>query len=200
MALSQKALQKKREKKNQSRKSKMGTLKQAATTPAHVTFSQWPIHECWVPVELWEAGIGQIIVSRKNGPDEIATGCYLLDVWCLGIKDCFVRLMSTADYKELLQKASMMTGELKQVEPAYASTLVYKAREFALQFGFKPHNDFLKAHWMLKNIARDDSLLFTFGKNNQPLYIPGPHESPADIRRIMHKLDSSLGQEKLLVV
>ncbi|MGM9455237.1 hypothetical protein ACTAZI_18100 [Legionella bozemanae] len=196
MALSQKALQKKREKKKQSRKTKMKAMKPVSTTPSHITFSQWPLHECWVPIELWETGIGQVIVSRKGSLGAIAVGMYLLDVFCLGIKDCFVRLTDASGYKELLEQVNMFTGELKRVESSYASTLIYKAKEFAMQFGFKPHNDFLKAHWMLKNISMDETLLFTFGKNNKPFYMQGPNESPADVRRIMHTLKTNLGQKE----
>ena len=189
MALSQKALQKKREKKKQSRQTK--ALKPIVTTPNHITFSRWSLYECWVPIELWETGIGHVVVSRKSSLGDIAVGMYLLDVFCLGVKDCFVRLTDVSGYKKLLQQVSTLTGELKCVEPSYASTLIYKAKEYAMQFGFKPHNDFLKAHWMLKDISIDERLTFTFGKDNKPFYVQGPSESPADVRRIIHALETS---------
>jgi hypothetical protein len=128
-------------------------LKPIVTTPSHITFSRWSLHECWVPIELWEAGIGHVVVSRKSSLGDIAMGMYLLDVFCLGVKYCFVRLTDVSGYKKMLEQVSTFTGELRLVEPSYASTLVYKVKEYAMQFGLKPHNDFLKAHWMLKDIS-----------------------------------------------
>lgn len=189
MALSQKALQKKREKKKQSRKTKV--LKPVLAGPSHIAFSRWSLYECWVPTELWEIGIGHVVVSRKNSLGDIAVGMYLLDVFCLGVKDCFVRLTDASGYKKMLQQVRTLTGELRPVEPSYASTLIYKAKEYAMQLGFKPHNDFLKAHVMLKDIVIDEMLTFNFGKDNRPCYIQGPNESLADVRRIMHTLENN---------
>lgn len=193
MALSQKALQKKREKKKQSRQTK--ALKPLVTTPSHITFSRWALHECWVPIELWESGIGHVVVSRKSSLGDIAVGMYLLDVFCLGVKDCFVRVMDESEYKKMLQQISTFTGELKLVESSYANTLICKTKEYAMQLGFKPHKDFLKAHWMLKDISIDETLTFTFGKDNKPFYVQGPHESPSDVRRVMHTLNTNFGQK-----
>lgn len=193
MVLSQKALQKKREKKKQSRKTK--ALKPVLTASSAVSFSRWPVYECWVPTELWEIGIGHVIVSRKNSLGDIAVGMYLLDVFCLGVKDCFVRLTDGSGYKKMLQQVHSLTGELRPIEPNYASTLIYKAKEYAMRLGFKPHKDFLKAHLMLKDISIDEMLTFNFGKDNKPLYVQGPNESPTDVRRIMHTLENNFGEK-----
>lgn len=193
MALSQKALQRKREKKKQVRQAKV--IKPFTSTSKNVDYSSWPIYECWVPSELWEMGIGHIAVSRRNTLGEIAVGMYLVDVFCLGIKDCFVRLVDSADYKEILQKTAMHCGKLDPVDPSYASTLIHKAADYAGQFGFKPHSDFAKAKLMLKNIPIDETLEFVFGKDNTPFYIQGPNESTADVKRIMRTLDTTVGGE-----
>jgi len=38
-------------------------------------------------------------------------------------------------------------------------------------------------------------LTFTFGKDNKPFYVQGPNESPGDVRRIMHTLETNFGQK-----
>ena len=195
MAMSQKALQKKREKKKQSRQQVKST-KSIAIQPRHITYSRWSLHECWVPVELWEAGIGHVIVSRKSSLGDIAIGMYLIDVHCLGIKDCFIRLLSPSGYKEMLNRVIASTGQLQSVEASYASTLVHKAKDYAMQIGFKPHPDFVKAQWMLKNIPLDETQQFVFGKDNKPFYVQGPNESQADVKRIMRTLEAHLEQDK----
>ncbi len=195
MAMSQKALQKKREKKKQSRQQAKST-KSLVIQPTHITYSRWALHECWIPVGLWESGIGHVIVSRKSSLGDIAVSMYLVDVYCLGIKDCFIRLLSPSGYKEMLNNVIASTGHLQSVEASYASTLVHKAKDYAMQIGFKPHPDFTKAQWMLKNIPIDDAQRFVFGKDHKPFYIQGPNESQADVRRIMRTLETHLEQDE----
>lgn len=194
MAMSQKALQKKREKKKQSRQAKPTQM--LTVQAKHLTYSRWPLHECWVPVELWNSGIGHVIVARKSSLGDIAVSLYLIDTYCLGIKDCFIRLVSPLEYKEILERVTLSTGELQSVAPSYASTLIHKAKDYAMQIGFKPHADFIKVQWMLKDIPIDNTLMFTFGKDNKPLYVQGPNESQSDVRRIVRTLENNLGEDK----
>ena len=195
MAMSQKALQKKREKKKQSRQEAKVT-KVLVKQPTHITYSRWPLHECWVPVELWESGIGHVIVSRQSSIGDIAVGMYLVDVYCLGIKDCFIRLASPSSYKDLLNHVIASTGQLQSVDASYANTLVQKVKDYAMQIGFNPHPDFTKVQWMLKNVPIDESQHFVFGKDGKPLYIQGPNESTAAVRRIMRTLETRLEQNE----
>lgn len=191
MALSQKALQRKREKKKQIRQAKI--IKPLVSASKNVACSSWPIYECWIPAGLWDLGIGHVVVSRRNNLGDIAVGMYLVDVFCLGIKDCFVRLIDSIEYKEILKKTAMNCGKLEPIDPSYANTLIHKAVEYANHLGFKPHSDFSKAKLMLKNIPIDETIEFVFGKNNSPFYIQGPHESPADVKRIMRTLATKVG-------
>jgi len=195
MAISQKTLQKKREKKKQSRQQVKST-KSLAIQPTHITYSHWPLHECWIPAGLWEAGIGHVIVSRKSNLGDIAVGMYLVDIYCLGIKDCFIRLVSPSGYQEMLNHVIASTGQLQSVDASYASTLVHKAKDYAMQIGFKPHPDYTKAQWMLKNAPIDEAQQFDFGKDGKPFYIQGPNESQADVRRIMRTLEAHLEQDE----
>lgn len=193
MALSQKALQRKREKKKQVRQVKKTTSISSAQNS--VTPSTWPIYECRVPSTLWEIGMGHVVISRKSSQGDVAVGLYLIDIFCLGIKDCFIRMTDIIGYRELVQQISMNGGELELVDPIYANTLIHKIKKYAMQLGFKPHSDFAKAQKMLKDIPIDEAQEFVFGKDGNPLYIPGPNESAADERRIMRTLVTHSEQE-----
>ena len=121
----------------------------------------------------------------------MAIGIYLIDTYCLGIKDCFVCLTNTFGYQNLLENLSNSCGEMKLAEPGYAHTLIIKAAEYANQLGFKPHSDFAKAKNLLRSIPFDETQEFTFGKDGKPFYIQGPNESPADVKRILKTLQSN---------
>ena len=65
MSLTKKALQRKREKKKNKRKIKTSH----SSSSAVVAYENWPIHECWAPIELWEKGIGQVVLFiTSKGP------------------------------------------------------------------------------------------------------------------------------------
>jgi hypothetical protein len=179
MALSKKSLQRKREKKKNR----------------EISYKNWSIHECWVSINIWENGMGQVIISRKNTQDDIAVGAYLIDTYCLGIKDCFVLFMNTYDYQNFLDYVMELCGEMELVEPSYAKTLIIKAAEYAKQAGLKPHSDFVKARNFLRGIPLDKTEIFNFGKDGKPFYIQESHESTADVKRVLKTLWSNQSNE-----
>src|SRR5713101_8866677 len=61
-----------------------------------------PIHECLIPDSLFDMGLGNVIVSRKMPNGFIGAAFFLLDVFCLGVKDAFYDVMSPAEYDEKL--------------------------------------------------------------------------------------------------
>ena len=185
MALSKKALQQKREKKK-----KKHTLKIAQSKALNLNYSNWPIFECLVPEEIWERGMGQIIVSRKSSQGDIAVGAYLVDTYCLGLKDCFSRILSSSEYEQLIENCEFSNGEINLVERSYACTLIHKALAYAKQIGFQPHADFSKAKSILTNIAINDAFKFEFGKDGEPFYMQGPYDKPFEVKKIMQILAS----------
>ena len=56
MALTKKALQRKREKKKNKRKVKTSR----SSSSAVLAYQNWPIHDCWIPIDLWEKGMGDL--------------------------------------------------------------------------------------------------------------------------------------------
>lgn len=189
MALSKKALQRKREKKQIKRKKREGSPLKNVSTP-----HSWPVYECWVSTDLWEEGIGYVIVVHKSNRDDIAMGVFLIDTFCLGIKNCFARLTNLYDYKAMLDRIWPSHENRKQVEPSYAATLIYKAKEYAQGMGLKPHADFSKAEKFLNGIIIENALKFNFGKNGKPFYVQGPKETQRDVKNILSQLETNVGQ------
>jgi hypothetical protein len=190
MALSKKSLQRKREMKKKKRQAKVSKLASAKT----LNYSSWPIYECWVPRGLWEAGIGQVVVSREGPTGDIVVAIYLLDVFCLGVKNCFFRVLSLEAYQDFLEVITESCGELECVEAIYVNTLIRRAVEYASKLGFSPHSDYVKAERLLRNIPIDEDRAFNFGKEGKPCYISGPNESPAEVRKRIETLESNVGK------
>src|SRR5947209_19536193 len=60
-----------------------------------------PIHECLVPEGLFGMGIGEVLFGRKLPNGDVAASLFLLDVYCLGVKNAFFRVFSEYDYRTL---------------------------------------------------------------------------------------------------
>jgi hypothetical protein len=154
-----------------------------------------PVHECLMGQALFDTGMGTVIVSRVMPNGSIAAAFFLLDVYCLGVKNAYCVAASPGEYHvRLEQVASHET--LTPIAPAYARKLVEAAEAYARALGFSPHPDYHLA----KNIFADIDATacptsFTFGKDGKPFYVQGPHDAPQRVRRIVDTLTHHCGPE-----
>ncbi len=99
MTLSARQRQKKLEKKKKKRQLVKGTGSTAfAGTAKAANYARHPIYECLVPSGLFETGLGTIIVTRRTPGGEIAISAFVVDVFCLGVKNALFKLASEQDY------------------------------------------------------------------------------------------------------
>jgi hypothetical protein len=140
-------------------------------------------------------GIGYVLVARLKSPGVIRCACFLVDTFCLGIKNCsFVKLSDG----ELVSYIQQLGGcqEIVDIEPAYAKKFLESAVTFAAELGFSPHPDFEK---YFKSLADVDSSkcreTFKFGKGGKPLFVSGPSDSKKKITSILKKLRNRLGDD-----
>ena len=94
---------------------------------------------------------GQVVLARRDPTGKIAFGSYLLDVFCLGVKDSFWSIVPEGEYDDILDRAEEH-GELQNVTPEYLAKLVFGVVEFARQVGIAPHADFRHACRLLDGI------------------------------------------------
>lgn len=155
---------------------------------------QAPLIGAWMPDNLFEIGMGTVIVARQIGSNEIAAGVFLLDVWCLGVKSSFLRIFSTAEFDDLL--ASIKEGEvISETTPESATKLIAESIDYAHSLGFSPDSDFSDARVVLAGI--DTSLCtetFAFGQDGKPLYVSGPRDSWRKSNAIIAQLEAACGK------
>src|ERR1700676_983862 len=65
-----------------------------------------PIQECLLPENLFEEGIGTVILARGTSPDYLNVGVFLVDVACLGVKNVFFRSLAPEEYELLIVSTS----------------------------------------------------------------------------------------------
>ncbi|RWX43425.1 hypothetical protein H206_02459 [Candidatus Electrothrix aarhusensis] len=205
MALNQKKLQKKKAKQAAKSKARKAAQKQKGfmarvnhSMAIQKAFSA-PVYECWEPEPLFDqssnVGIGSVIITRKTSNGDILASVFLVDAYCLGVKDCFVRMFNEETYPSFLKEVNRQ-GKLKKIHPTCARKIIEKAGEYAADLGFSPHTDYREAKKIFGDI---DSAAcprsFEFGKNGKPLYIAGPYDKPKFVKNVLAKLAKKSGPD-----
>ena len=135
-----------------------------------------PIQRCILTHGLFDAGVGTLHLARGATPHHFTVASFLVDVFCLGIKDAFVR---SADGEEFDFYIESMAEDIPQktVDPSYARKLLRDAAAWAHSKGFAPHRDFAIVEQIFGDVdpAACD-VEFRFGQDGEPFYVAGPSE------------------------
>jgi hypothetical protein len=154
-----------------------------------------PIHRALVSQAIFEQGIGDVVVSRTLQDGRIALACVLIDLYCLGVKDAFLRVVSPSGYDELVAHAAE-AQRFEEVTPAYARKLIDDAIDYADSLGFEPHEDYDDAVAVIEPIdSTPCDAQFTFGKDGKPFYVNGPNHNASKTRAIMLHLIERCGPD-----
>ena len=157
-----------------------------------------PLHCCLIQAGLFERGNGMAVVARKTGLGEVTVATFLLDAFCLGIKDVLFRELAMADLGAFVEQLGW-ASPLSPVEPAYVRKLLRDLARYARSFGIEPPADFQAADLLLGDArAEDCAIAFEFGDGGMPHYIPGPTDTPSQIRQRLKRLRAKLGDDGFL--
>jgi hypothetical protein len=175
-----------------AQKRKAGELE--AGLPAHVRVAQAPIQHCFLTEGVFDGGMGTLVLARGVTPHRLALSSFLLDVFCLGIKDVMFELVE-GEVFEMYMVAMDAASPMVSVDPSYARKLLRDLAAWSQSIGFAPHREFAAVERVFGDISADASdAVFQFGLDGKPCYIPGPSESGALIRRRLEQLRKSVGE------
>ena len=157
------------------------------------TARKLPIYECLINPSWREKGLAIITVSRLQPEGDFLFGVYLVDIFCLGLKNTFCN----ADFSEWRYKTELLNKTYREEDPAECSIslthhIIYGGIEYAAQFGFRANKDFKLSQYVLeeKNSVEPCEDI-EFGKDGRPFSIAGPDD---DVEYIMRQLDSAVGE------
>jgi tetratricopeptide (TPR) repeat protein len=144
--------------------------------------SEFPVDRCLITSDWQEDGIAQVFVIRRLPDSRYVSGMFLVDVFCLGLKDTFAQTkLDDADLRRILQEAP----PFDEISYEDARSVILGAIEYAARFGFEPHADWAETSHFVERL-RPFSHKFTFGHDGKPFYIEGIDD---DTRRIMGRLE-----------
>jgi len=151
------------------------------------------IHEVYVADGLFDSGKGHVLFVRKKKNGQKLIGSYLVDTWCLGIKDTFYLLLEDFEYPEFLQQFHQHPNHsMSRCSPNHASNIVYGAIEYAEDLGIEPHKDFDVTEYILLDVDDVEYEELTFGDNGVPHFMSYPTDNVGDILR---RLNASVGKD-----
>jgi hypothetical protein len=193
----------KRQKKLEKRKAKQKEKKKelARRRPDDVTSlmrraASAPILHCCVNEELWTQGMANVLVSRELPDGRVAVAMFLVDAYCLGVKNALAKVMVRTRYDSETYGPLARKYKLIKLTPECARKLVEGAVDYAQSLGFAPHEDYRPAKLIFGDIdASACGEEFTYGKDGKPFFIAGPHDSPGRVRQIMDTLSNHVGTD-----
>jgi hypothetical protein len=156
----------------------------------------FPLYGCWIMEGWQDEGITPVVVARQQEPGRVMFGVYMVDLYCLGIKDAFTRTdFSLSRFERELPRLCSGAPEKCSVELAHE--VIYGGLEYAAELGFAPHADYHKqmadllldppdAHPRLDHVS--------FGKDGKPLYVSGPYDDERKSRSVINTLLRTRGE------
>jgi yecA family protein len=153
-------------------------------------------YEAFIEKSWRESGIAQLLVARIRDDGRADIGFFLVDLWCLGIKDAFlVDDGSEAHFREILTDR-LPEDFRERLHPACAKKMIEGALAYAESFGFAPHRDYRKARRALSGLdAAACPETFTFGRDGKPCFVEGPHDTPERTERVLAILEARCGPD-----
>ena len=154
---------------------------------------EYPVQDCLISANWREEGLAQILISRRQPNGRYLFGVFLVDVYCLGLKNtfCNANFVESEFRTSVRERLTRETGFVP-CDMDLALTIIYGGIDYAAQFGFKPQEDFDVSQCVLDPkdsfTPRDD---VTFGKDGRPFFVSGPDDNVA---RIVAQLRATEGE------
>ncbi|HEX8155830.1 MAG TPA: hypothetical protein VF526_00480, partial [Solirubrobacteraceae bacterium] len=142
------------------------------------------------------AGIAVVLVARAGRYDRVTAGIYLVDTFCLGVKNVTGPLeLRDRDLPALVRMHfAMFPWPVQRVPIELAQHLVLGAVAFSAGLGCEPHPDFESVRRLIGEL--DEPCAITFVCEGRPLYVAGPHDDPMEI---MQTLIETVGSDGFAV-
>jgi hypothetical protein len=157
--------------------------------------NSYPIERKLLTKSVFDIGMGTLVLARGATSHHIALGSFLIDVFCLGIKDVMFQSLERESFERYLD-ATDAGSPLVSVDPGYARKLLRDLAAWSQSIGFAPPRDFTAVERMFGEVSADASdAVFRFGRDGKPFYMPGPNDSVPLIRRRIEHLRKYQGDE-----
>jgi hypothetical protein len=153
------------------------------------------LYECLIS-DNWNKkdnmGLVEVLVARQQPDGNICFGVYLVDTFCLGLKNTFANVgFSRSRYQSEIRNKVFRAGKPVKCSIELAQQMIYQSIEYAEQFGFEPEKDFALSQYLLAPRGElEEPYQLTFGKDGKPFFIAGPNDN---VTRVLRQLEKTAG-------
>ena len=154
------------------------------------------IHECLINADWQIKGLATILIARKHKTGNITFSSFIVDIFCLGMKDAnsaFNRFEEDYDeYRDAIFGNNM--NDEMHISYDLAHNIIFGAIEYAKNLGFSPHKDWELSQFMLepKSSPKVEKIEVEFGKDGKPFFISGPYDK---VDSVINKLEKAVGTD-----
>jgi hypothetical protein len=136
-------------------------------------------------------GLSNVVVARRHRFDKISVCTYLVDAYCLGVKNTIgPRILNEPEIRKFIDFAySSFPDPPLSVPLDLAQHLVLGAVDYARTLGFEPSDEFGRVRGHLGEWSGPSAI--RFGRDGEPYFIQGPYD---DAEKIMRTLERSVGR------
>lgn len=154
-------------------------------------------HREWPAVyagDDYYSGVAGVLVARRDRPRRVSVGGYLVDVYCLGVKNALgPRVMKDDDlasFRRSFFEGFADAGPPLEAPLDLARHLVCGAVDYARGLGFEPHPDYAPVAGHLGRWEQASAI--TFGRDGVPYYVQGPYDNGSSVLRTLNR---TVGQD-----
>lgn len=153
-----------------------------------------PIDSCWILEDWQDVGETTVLIARRHASGKYTIGLYLVDTFCLGLKDTFYKFnVSSQEYDDLLDQISI-GGNYIQVSYNEAHNLIFGAIAFAEEAGIKPSPEFALTQYLLEEDTEAVPLIeYEFGKNGKHFLVA---KNNLELNTYLPLLEKNLPEEE----
>ena len=147
------------------------------------------IGTCYVSDDMTEYGEGHVIVTRRHTGGRISVAMYLVDTYCIGVKDSLFRLrLEEEELEEMLERAP----SIRECSYEEAHNWVYGAIAWAEEAGIEPDKSFAVTKYMLEEDTDEIPLIeYEFGRDGKHLLMANNN---LEASRYLPLLKKNLGE------
>ncbi len=134
-----------------------------------------------------------VVVARNSRPGKLIVCSYLVDYYCLGIKDVIgPRQILESEYPKFREKCfQAFDNHSKMITIEQAQAIVLSTLSYADGLELSPHLDFTETAKSHLGLWDQKLSIWCGDSDGKPLFIPGPSDFPGKIIAI---LDRSVGE------
>jgi len=149
-----------------------------------------PILHCFYSKIIWEAGIGFVLLSRTLPGGKVAFARFLIDMYCVGVKNVDQGIVSAAQYESDMISSILNEHEVEAMQPACARKLIEGSVAFAARYRLAPAAEYASAMRIFGTIdAAECTQEFVYGRNGKPVFIQGPYDSEQRTIEILEAIE-----------